>query len=209
VRKPEIDTMRDSPEARHAPATARNREPILAVLREVMPQRGTVLEIASGTGEHAVFFAAAFPHLIWQPSDPNADARDSIAAHATLAKLNNLRPPLALDAAAPEWPVAAADAIICINMIHIAPWSAAEGLMAGAGRLKPEVLFLYGPFRENGAHTAPSNEAFEGWLKAQDPAFGVRDLEDVTALAARSGYALDRRIAMPANNLSLIFRRNR
>jgi hypothetical protein len=199
--------MRDSPEARHAPATARNRDAILAVLRDALPQRGTVLEIAAGTGEHAAFFAAAFPHLIWQPTDPNDEARSSIAAHATLARLNNLRPPLALDTAAPEWPVTTADAILCINMIHIAPWSAAEGLMAGAGRLKPEVLFLYGPFRENGTHTAPSNEAFDGWLKAQDPAYGVRDLEDVTALAARNGFALERRIGMPANNLSLVFRR--
>jgi hypothetical protein len=200
--------MRDSPEARHAPATARNRDAILAVLREALPQRGTVLEIAAGTGEHAVFFAAAFPHLIRQPSDPNDEARSSIAAHAARAGLNNVRPPLALDTAAPDWPVTTADAILCINMIHIAPWSAAEGLMAGAGRLKPEVLFLYGPFRENGAHTAPSNEAFDGWLKAQDPAYGVRDIEEVAALAARHGFTLDRQFAMPANNLSLIFRRS-
>lgn len=199
--------MRDSPEARHAPATARNRDAILAVLRDVLPQRGTVLEIAAGTGEHAAFFAAALPNLVWQPTDPNDEARSSIAAHATLAGLNNLRPPLALDAAAPDWPVTAADAIVCINMIHIAPWSAAEGLIAGAERLKPEVLILYGPFRENGAHTAPSNEAFDGWLKAQDPAFGVRDIEEVAALAARHAFALDRRVSMPANNLSLVFRR--
>ena len=199
--------MRDSPEARHAPATIRNREAILAVLRDVLPPRGTVLEIAAGTGEHAAFFAGAFPHLIWQPSDPNDEARSSIAAHATVARLNNLRPPLALDAAAPDWPVKAADAIVCINMIHIAPWTATEGLMAGAERLKPEILFLYGPFRENGAQTAPSNEAFEGWLRAQDPAYGVRDLEEVAALAARHGFALGRRIEMPANNLSVVFRR--
>jgi hypothetical protein len=200
--------MSESSDAQHAPATARNREAIRDVLRESLPARGTILEIAAGTGEHAVFFAEAFPHLIWQPSEPNPDARASIAAHATAARLNNLRPPLALDAAWPDWPIAAADAIVCINMIHISPWAATEGLMAGAARLKAEVLYLYGPYRENGRDTAPSNEAFEGWLKAQNPAFGLRHLEEVADLAARNGFTLDRRIDMPANNLSVVFRRN-
>ena len=193
-----------------APAVARNRDPILAVLREVLAAPGTVLEIASGSGEHAVHFASALPHLVWQPTDPDAEARRSIAAHAARAQLPNLLPPLALDAAAAAWPVTQADAIVSINMIHIAPWSAAEGLMAGAARLLPpgSPLYLYGPFREHGRHTAPSNAAFDESLKARDPAWGVRDLDEVVALAGRHGLALSRTVAMPANNLSVVFRRN-
>ena len=193
-----------------APAVARNRDPILAVLREVLAAPGTVLEIASGSGEHAVHFASALSHLVWQPTDPDAEARRSIAAHAARAQLPNLLPPLALDAAAAAWPVTQADAIVSINMIHIAPWSAAEGLMAGAARLLPpdSPLYLYGPFREHGRHTAPSNAAFDESLKARDPAWGVRDLDEVVALANRHGLALSRTVAMPANNLSVVFRRN-
>jgi cyclopropane fatty-acyl-phospholipid synthase-like methyltransferase len=193
-----------------APAVARNRDPILAVLREVLAAPGTVLEIASGSGEHAVHFASALSHLVWQPTDPDAEARRSIAAHAARAQLPNLLPPLALDAAAAAWPVTQADAIVSINMIHIAPWSAAEGLMAGAARLLPpdSPLYLYGPFREHGRHTAPSNAAFDESLKARDPAWGVRDLDEVVALAGRHGLALSRTVAMPANNLSVVFRRN-
>ena len=193
--------------ARHAPATARNREAILAVLRRVLPARGTVLEVASGTGEHAACFAAALPMLTWQPSDPDPHALASIAAHAEAAGLPNLRPPLALDVTAP-WPLEAADAVVCINMVHISPWAATEALMAGAGRLlRPGApLYLYGPYRREGIATAPSNEAFEQWLKAQDPGFGLRDLEAVGAAAAARGLALDELIEMPANNLSVIFR---
>ena len=192
------------------PAVARNRDPILAVLREVLAAPGTVLEIASGSGEHAVHFASALSHLVWQPTDPDAEARRSIAAHAARAQLPNLLPPLALDAAAAAWPVTQADAIVSINMIHIAPWSAAEGLMAGAARLLPpgSPLYLYGPFREHGRHTAPSNAAFDESLKARDPAWGVRDLDEVVALAGRHGLALQRTVAMPANNLSVVFHRN-
>jgi len=193
-----------------APAVARNRDPILAVLREVLAAPGTVLEIASGSGEHAVHFASALPHLTWQPTDPDEQARRSIAAHAAQARLPNLLPPLELDAAAPVWPVTQADAIVSINMIHIAPWRAAEGLIAGAARLLPPggPLYLYGPFREHGRHTAPSNAAFDESLKARDPAWGVRDLDEVVALASRHGLALSRTVAMPANNLSVVFRRN-
>jgi SAM-dependent methyltransferase len=193
-----------------APAVARNRDPILAVLREVLAAPGTVLEIASGSGEHAVHFASALSHLVWQPTDPDEQARRSIAAHAAQAGLPNLLPPLELDAAAAGWPVAHADAIVSINMIHIAPWSAAEGLMAGAARLLPpgSPLYLYGPYREHGRHTAPSNAAFDESLKARDPAWGVRDLDEVVALAERHGLALSRTVAMPANNLSVIFTRN-
>jgi len=197
-------------DARHAPAAARNREPILAVLRDVLPAQGTVLEIASGTGQHAVHFAAALPRLSWQPTDPDTEARRSIAAHAARAGLPNLLSPLTLDASSALWPLTAADAIVSINMIHIAPWRAAEGLMAGAGRLLPPgaPLYLYGPFREQGRHTAPSNEAFDASLKARDLEWGVRDLDDVVALAQAHGLTFDRQVAMPANNLSIIFRRN-
>jgi hypothetical protein len=193
-----------------APAVARNRDPILAVLREVLPAAGTVLEIASGTGEHAVHFAAALPHLAWQPTDPDAQARRSIAAHAAAAGLTNLLPPLELDASAPVWPVTRADALVSINMIHISPWRATQGLMAGATRVLPAgaPLYLYGPYRQHGLHTAPSNAAFDDSLRARDPEWGVRDLDEVVALAAGHGLALQRSVAMPANNLSVIFRRN-
>jgi SAM-dependent methyltransferase len=197
------------PGALVAPAVARNREPILAVLRRVLAERGLVLEIASGSGEHAVYFAAALPHLTWQPSDPDPEARESIAAYRAAAQLPNLLPPLALDAASPNWPVAQSDMIVSINMIHIAPWAAAEGLMAGAERLLAAggVLFLYGPFREHGQHTAPSNAAFDESLRTRNREWGVRDLDEVAALASRHGFALEERVAMPANNLSVVFRR--
>src|SRR5215470_3537793 len=202
-------TARFTEVAQFAPAVARNREPILAVLRRVLPARGLVLEIASGSGEHAVYFAAALPHLTWQPTDPDPEARDSIAAYRAAAQLPNLLPPLALDAASPNWPVAQSDMIVSINMIHIAPWAAAEGLMAGAERLLPAggMLFLYGPFREHGQHTAPSNAAFDESLRARNREWGVRDLDEVAALANRHGLALEERVAMPANNLSVVFRR--
>lgn len=147
----------------YAPATARNREPIFQVLRKVLPARGHVLEISSGTGEHAVFFASGLPGLTWQPSDPDPAARASITAWAAAAALVNLRPALDIDARAPTWPVARADAVICINMLHIAPWEAALGLFAGAARILPThgVLYFYGPFKRDGRHTAPSNAAFD------------------------------------------------
>ncbi len=192
-----------------APAAARNRDPILAVLREVLPA-GTVLEVASGSGEHAVHVASALPRLLWQPSDPDPAARRSIAAHAALAQLPNLLPPLELDAAAAAWPIVHADALVAINMIHIAPWRACEGLMAGSARLLPAgaPLYLYGPFREQGRHTAPSNAAFDASLTARNPEWGVRDLDAVARLAGLHGFALQRTVTMPANNLSVIFRRN-
>jgi hypothetical protein len=197
------------PGALSSPAVARNRDFILAVLRRALPGRGTVLEIASGSGEHAVHFAAGLPQLTWQPTDPDPEARDSIAAYRAAAQLPNLLPPLALDATSPTWPVTQADAMLGINMIHIAPWAAAEGLMTGAERLLPTggVLFLYGPFREHGQHTAPSNAAFDESLRARNREWGVRDLDEVAALARRHGLALEERIAMPANNLSVVFRR--
>ena len=193
----------------HAPATVRNRDAILAVLRAHLPARGLVLELASGSGEHAAHFAAALPDLVFQPSDPDDAARASIDAWAAAAGSANLRPALALDATAARWPIAAADAVLCINMIHIAPWRAAEGLIAGAARVlsRGGVLYLYGPFKRDGAHTAPSNQAFDASLRGQNPEWGVRDLEAVAALAARAGFAPPQIVPMPANNLSVIFGR--
>ena len=194
----------------HAPATQRNREPILAVLREILPEQGLVLEVASGTGEHAIYFAGAFPGLVFQPSDPDPAALASIDAWASESALPNLRPAIGLDATAPRWPVAEADAILCINMIHISPWASAEGLIAGAGRLLPPggLLYLYGPYRRGGRHTAPSNEAFDLDLRRRNPAWGVRDLETVSALAAQKGFGPPEIVEMPANNLSVVFRRS-
>jgi SAM-dependent methyltransferase len=193
----------------YAPATARNRQPILDILRRHLPAQGLVLEVASGSGEHVVHFAQAFPQLLFQPSDPDPDARSSIDAWRAVLGLTNVRPSIALDATAEAWPIDTADALLCINMVHIAPWAAAEGLVRGAARvLTPGgVLYLYGPYKRGGRHTAPSNEAFDASLRAQNPEWGVRDLEAVTALveAAELGQPIIEQ--MPANNLSLIFRR--
>ncbi len=194
---------------RFAPAAARNRDPILAALRPRLPGAGLVLEVASGSGEHAIHLAAALPALTFQPSDPDPGARASIDAWAAKAGLANIRPALALDAAAADWPAAAADAVVCINMIHIAPWAACEGLVRGAARLLPAggPLILYGPYRRGGRHTAPSNAAFDADLRARDPVWGVRDLEAVAALAAAEGFGPPEAVEMPANNLTVIFRR--
>ncbi|HEX9489176.1 MAG TPA: DUF938 domain-containing protein, partial [Stellaceae bacterium] len=207
---PSLPCMGERPDPRlHAPAVARNREPILAVLRRVLPSTGLVLEVASGSGEHAAFFAAALPQLTWQPSDPDPRARASIAAFRGAGAAPNLLPPLDLDVIAAAWPVTGAAAVVCINMIHIAPWSACEGLVAGAAHalLPGGVLYLYGPYKEEGRHTAPSNAAFDADLRARDPRWGVRDLGAVAALARRGGFAHEETVTMPANNRSLVFRR--
>ncbi|GFM30038.1 putative uncharacterized protein [Novosphingobium sp. PY1] len=195
---------------RHAPATARNRDPILAILREALPGRGLVLEIASGTGEHAVHFARALPDITWQPSDPDADARASIASWREAEGSFNLRAPLELDAAAETWPVERVDAIVCINMIHISPWGSTLGLLAGAGRALPcgAPLILYGPFRREGYPLEPSNAEFDLSLKARDPRWGLRQLEDVSGVARGEGLAFERFVEMPANNLCVIYRRS-
>lgn len=197
---------------RHAPATLRNREAILAVLRDVLPKEGLLLEIASGSGEHAAFMAPQLAPLAWQPSDFEADALPSIDAHAADSGAANIHPALRLDVTADDWPVRQADALLCCNMIHIAPWAAAEGLMAGAARILSggsAPLILYGPFRRNGAHTAPSNAAFDDSLKARDPRWGVRCLDgEVAVLAARHGFTRMQVVEMPANNLMVIFRKN-
>ena len=195
---------------RESPAAQRNREPIADVLADVLPERGIVLEMASGTGEHVVHFAKRFAHLDWYPSDPDAEARASIAAHVAQAGIANVMPPLALDAAASEWPLDAADAILCINMVHISPWQATEGLFAGAARLLPPMdgpLILYGPYLEREVETAPSNLAFDESLKARDPRWGLRDLANVDALAKRHGFTRTLRVAMPANNLIVVYRK--
>jgi cyclopropane fatty-acyl-phospholipid synthase-like methyltransferase len=191
----------------HAPAAARNREPIREVLANVLPAGGLVLEIASGSGEHAVHFAAAFPHLTWQPSDAAPEALASITAHAADAGLANLAAPLALDAAALTWPIAHADAIVCINMVHISPWEATIGLFRGAARVLATAapLVLYGPYRFSGRSTAASNEAFDASLRARDPRWGVRDVDDLARLAGDHGFALAPAIPLPANNHVLVF----
>lgn len=192
---------------KHAPATLRNREPIADALAPLLPPDGTVLEVASGSGEHCAYFAPRFPDVSWQPSDPDAAALTSIAAWCE--GLANVRAPLRLDAGAPDWPVVAADAIFCANMIHIAPWAAALGLFAGAGRVLASgaPLILYGPFRREGVQTPASNEAFDQSLRSRDPAWGLRVLEAVDAVADRHGLALDQVIGMPANNLMVVWRR--
>ncbi|KVN97857.1 SAM-dependent methyltransferase [Burkholderia ubonensis] len=202
-------TPDDSSMRLSAPAAERNRGPILDVLRRVLPARGDVLEIASGTGQHVVHFAAGLPGLHWHPSDPDAQARRSIAAWIAQAGLSNVDAPLAFDVRDAAWPFAALDAIVCINMIHIAPWACAEALFAGASRvLRPGgVLVLYGPYRREGRHTAPSNAAFDAQLRSRDPSWGVRDLETVVALGLDRGLDCIEVVEMPANNLSVVFRR--
>ena len=195
--------------AKSAPAAARNREPILRVLRDYLPRPGFVLEIASGTGEHAVWFSTALPEVTWQPTDLDNDALRSIAAWREMSGPPNLLPPLRLDAAADTWPVARADSVVAINMVHIAPWTATTGRMAGAARVltRGGLLFLYGPFREGDGHTSAGNAAFDADLRARDPSWGIRGLDEIATLADRHGLMGPERIAMPANNLSVVFRR--
>ncbi len=195
---------------RFAAATQRNREPILAELARFLPSRGTVLEIASGTGEHATYFAPHLPGLRWQPSDPDPELRLSIAAWTAHLAAASVLPPVDLDVERVPWPVSQADAVVNINMIHIAPWSATRALMRGARAVLPPggVLYLYGPFQRDHRHTAPSNQDFDQGLRRMNPAWGVRDLDDVTAVAAEEGLVRHQIVPMPANNLSVIFRRS-
>jgi SAM-dependent methyltransferase len=195
--------------AKSAPAVARNREPILRVLRDCLPPSALVLEIGSGTGEHAVWFSRALRTLTWLPTDQDPEALRSIAAWRQGAGLANLLPPLPLDASAETWPIAQADVVIAINIVHIAPWTTAQGLIAGAARVLASggLLYLYGPFREGGMHTAASNAAFDADLRARDTSWGVRDLGEITVFASLHGFEEPKKIAMPANNLSVLFRR--
>lgn len=194
---------------RVAPAAERNKEPILEVLRQVLPARGLVLEVASGSGQHAAFFARALPHLVWQPSDADEGARESIDAYGAEAQLDNLRSPIALDATASSWPIERADALVSINMIHIAPWAACLGLFDGGARLLPEAgpLVLYGPFVIDGDFIAPSNVEFDRRLRGENEAWGVREVREVERAAQARGFRLDRVVPRPANNQLVVFRR--
>jgi len=201
--------MTDDPRL-FAPATARNRDPIWTVLVPELPTSGLVLEIAAGSGEHSVHFAhLSMPTLHFQPTDLDEAARASIDAWVVRSGLANVKPALALDAGADYWPVAHADVVVCINMVHISPWAATAGLIRGAARVLPPggLLFLYGPYRRNGQHTAPSNAAFDADLRRRNPLWGVRDMEAVVALAAEARFAAPVVVPMPANNFSLLFRR--
>jgi hypothetical protein len=190
---------------KHAPATLRNREAIAAILVEELPVTGLVLELASGSGEHVAHFARELPGHHWQPSDPDASARASIAAWCD--GLTNVLPPLDIDAAAATWPITHADAMLCVNMVHISPWEATLGLLAGASRLLPvgAPLIVYGPFLQADVSLAPSNAAFDESLRGRDPRWGLRSVEAIRDAAF--GLSLDRIVAMPANNLTLVFRR--
>jgi hypothetical protein len=194
---------------RSAPAALRNREPIAEVLEQWLPEQGLVLEIASGTGEHAVYFAERFPELEWQPSDVHADALSSIAAWTDAAAMPNLRSPLTIDAASDGWPIERADAVLSINMVHISPWPSALGLIDGASRLlgSGAPLILYGPWLANGVPTVPSNLAFDADLKRRNPAWGLRRIEEFAAAARPRGFALEAVRPMPANNMMLLLRK--
>src|SRR6476469_2522119 len=195
---------------RSAPAALRNREPIAEVLSEWLPPSGLVLEIASGSGEHAIHFAERFPELEWQPTDIHADALASIAAWRDERRPPNLRPPLTLDAASANWPIDRADAVLSINMVHISPWASALGLLSGASRLLESgaPLIMYGPWLQSGVSTVESNLAFDSDLKLRDPEWGLRRVEDFAAAADERGLALQTTRAMPANNLMLLLRRS-
>jgi len=193
----------------HAPATARNRGPLLEVLRRLLPESGALLEVASGSGEHACHFAEALPGWTWQPTDADAAALDSIEAHRRSAGFSNLLPALGLDVTTEDWPNIEVDAILCVNMIHIAPWRCCEGLLRGASSVLKLAapLILYGPFKRDGAHTAPSNEAFDLSLRRQNPEWGVRAIEDVAAAGTGLGLRLDGIVDMPSNNFCVVLRR--
>jgi hypothetical protein len=198
--------MSDDPRLDY-PATRRNRDAILAVLRDVLPERGTVLEIASGSGQHVAHFAGALTHLHWQPSDLDSELFASIRGWCE--GLTNVFTPVEIDVTATRWPIERVDAVTCANMIHIAPWEACIGLLDGVARalVGHGPLCLYGPFQRGGVHTAPSNETFDQSLRARDPRWGVRDLDIVEKEANNRGFALDRVVEMPANNLTVVFRR--
>ena len=190
-----------------SPAAERNKQPILDAIRSWLPAAGTVLEIASGTGQHVVHFARALPALAWQPTDPDEHLLAAATQRVRAAGLANLGVPLRLDVLDSEWSVRHADAVICINMIHIAPWAATEALISGAARVLASggPLCLYGPFRRGGRHTAPSNEAFDQSLRARNAEWGVRDLDDVARCASRYGFELAAVVSMPANNFTVVF----
>jgi Protein of unknown function (DUF938) len=194
----------------YAPATVRNRDFILDVLCDVLPMTGVILEIASGSGEHVVHFARNFPSLAFQPSDPEPDALRSISAWVEAADVANVRAPIVLDASQSPWPIASAEGIICINMVHISPWDATVGLIRGAAAILPpgSPFYLYGPYKREGFATAPSNQAFDQSLRDRNPTWGLRNLEAVVAIAQSVGFSVPTITEMPANNLSVVFRRS-
>ena len=191
------------------PSAERNKGPILDVLTRVLPTRGVVLEVASGTGQHVIHFAKALSGLTWQPSDPDPELRESIALRVGEERLANVNPPIDLDVTRLPWPLRTADAVVCINLIHVAPWSATLTLLEGTKALLPaqHVLFLYGPYRRFGQHISKSNEQFDSDLRAHNAEWGLRDLEAVSETAACSGFVLAEVVEMPANNFSLVFKR--
>ena len=193
-----------------APAAERNRQPILDVLRRVLPPRGLVLEVASGTGQHAIFFSEHLRDLRWQPTDASPEALQSIGAWAAEATPPNLLPPIELDVLSPDWPVREADALLCINMIHISPWETTEALFQGATKVLAagSPLVTYGPYRLHGEHTAQSNEAFDQSLRSRNARWGVRDVDDLVELGAQTGFSLQERVGMPANNMTLVWTRD-
>lgn len=193
-----------------SPSVRNNTQPIIQVLKSILPQKGTVLEIASGSGEHVCAFAKAFPNLTFQPSDVDSECLESTRAWAQELGLINVLPPLLIDTSREVWPVISADAVLCINMIHISPFACCEGLMRGAGKLLPPggYLYLYGAYKINGSHTAPSNAAFDRSLRALNPSWGVRDLDDVKKVAALHGLSFVNIVDMPANNFSVIFQKS-
>jgi hypothetical protein len=190
-----------------SPSAERNKVPIGDVLSRVLPEHGVVLEVGSGTGQHVVQFARAMPNLIWQPSERDADCLRSILPWLSAEEFPNVRPPLHLDVSALPWPIDSAAALVCINLIHIAPWSATEALFCGASSLLSGggLLCLYGPFKRDGRHTSFSNKSFDALLRREDPEWGVRDLEDISRLADRAGCDLLHAHEMPSNNLTLVF----
>lgn len=192
-----------------APSAERNKEPILSVLSRVLPPRGVVLEIGSGTGQHIAHFAEALPALTFQPSEMDVERHASIAAWTSAGNLSNVRAPLAIDVTQRPWPVGNADAVVCINVIHISPWEATLALMAGAGQILPAggALVTYGPYTRGGAHTSPSNVAFDASLRARNPLWGVRDIDALVEVANGEGLALEEVVPMPANNFTLVWRK--
>jgi len=193
-----------------AGSAERNKDPILEVLGRALPESGLVLEIGSGTGQHVTYFAGAFPRLVWQPSDVDPELRRSVSAWIGQEQVGNVREPISLDIHERPWPVTTADAVVCINVLHVAPWAATRALFEGAREVLPPggCLFVYGPFQRDGRHTAPSNERFDAELRAFDPQWGIRDVAEVGQTAATAGFALAETVEMPANNLSLVFRKS-
>ncbi len=193
---------------RHSAPAERNSRPILEVLERVLPDRGKVLEIASGTGQHVVAFAQALPGLVWQPSEIDPQLRSSVELRLAEANLSNVESPIDLDVTRMPWPIGAVDAVVCINMIHIAPWRATDALFRGARDIQQDggVLVTYGPYLRNGRHTAPSNEVFDASLRARNADWGLRDIDAVTAIARQHGFDFEELVAMPANNFTLVFR---